>query len=200
MNGSHHLAEEEIEKYSMATASEEETARVEEHLLICETCQRRLARADDYIRAMQTAARQLREEAQKPAIGRNFFYRLIPVFSAACLIVLVAIIGMRLAGRRTAVPPLAISLEATRGDGIEAKAVAGRSLMLNLDVSGVTSQSSYQVEVVDRLGNRVWNGTAAGHDSRATAMVLEREPGIYFIRLYASSGDLLREYGLEVRR
>jgi hypothetical protein len=55
-----HPDEGELEKYSMADLREEEAAGFEEHLLICQHCQQRLAETDVYVAAMRRAAWQLR--------------------------------------------------------------------------------------------------------------------------------------------
>jgi hypothetical protein len=58
---SRHLGDEELEFYSLGTASEEVVSRLEEHLLECEDCVRRLEETDSYVKAMAGAARQVRE-------------------------------------------------------------------------------------------------------------------------------------------
>jgi hypothetical protein len=44
------------EEYSMGMRSEEDCTSLEEHLLICSTCQDTLADADEYIQAIASAA------------------------------------------------------------------------------------------------------------------------------------------------
>jgi predicted anti-sigma-YlaC factor YlaD len=45
-----------FEQYSMGTISSEDLERIEEHLLICETCRQRVAECDIFIEAMRRAA------------------------------------------------------------------------------------------------------------------------------------------------
>jgi anti-sigma factor RsiW len=59
-----HFDEEEIERYSRGDVHEGELGRFEEHLLICETCRRRVAQSDVYIGAMRRAAAELRRKKQ----------------------------------------------------------------------------------------------------------------------------------------
>ena len=92
----------------------------------------------------------------------------------------------------------ALNLVATRGNGIEAKAPAGRALDLQLDLAGLPPESSFRLEMVDAIGKRVWEGAAVSRDSKAVASVPRMGVGLYFLRAYALSGKLLREYGLEV--
>ena len=92
----------------------------------------------------------------------------------------------------------AVNLVATRGADIEARAPAGRALVLNLELAGLPAQPSYRVETVDRLGRVVWQGTVPSEDSKAVALLPGMPAGIYFVRVYTASGELLREYGLDV--
>jgi len=204
LNSNRHMDEEQIESYSMGAVSEEESARFDEHLLICEFCQNRVTNSDDYVAAMQGAGLRSRWRSPKSEVRRRFFPRLIPIFSAvgliaaAGLISLAALGGWRPLVRETA-PVFAVSLEATRGTGIDARAPAGRALLLNLELAGLPAQPSYGVETVDRLGKVVWKGTVPSQDSKAVASIPGMPAGVYFIRVYGSSGELLREYGLDVQ-
>ena len=65
-----HLGGEEIERYSLGEMSEEELARWEEHLLICDSCQRQVAASDAYVAAMRSAAAELRRVPAKPGRRR----------------------------------------------------------------------------------------------------------------------------------
>lgn len=46
------------ESYAMGMLSEEQSAPLEEHLLVCPACQDVLAEQDEYLEAMRTAARR----------------------------------------------------------------------------------------------------------------------------------------------
>lgn len=56
-----HLGDEAVERYSLGEMSEEELARCEEHLLICDPCRRLVAESDAYVAAMREAAAKMRE-------------------------------------------------------------------------------------------------------------------------------------------
>lgn len=60
-----HLGGEEAERYSLGAMSEEEVAHWEEHLLVCEECQREVAKSDAYVAAMRAAAEELRKGKKK---------------------------------------------------------------------------------------------------------------------------------------
>jgi hypothetical protein len=94
--------------------------------------------------------------------------------------------------------PFAVDLAATRGAAIEAKAPAGRPLLLRLDLANLPASSWYRLEMVDRFGSRVWQATVPAQESGAGVKTPGTKPGIYFVRVYRPPGELLREYGLEV--
>jgi len=52
LNSNRHMEEDEIESYSMGAVSEEECARFDEHLLVCEFCRNRVAKSDERVTAM----------------------------------------------------------------------------------------------------------------------------------------------------
>jgi hypothetical protein len=183
-----HISAEDIERYSMGDTSEEEVSRIEEHLLVCETCQNRVTESDGYVSAMRTAATQLRSSPRRRKLPRW-----IPLLAAAALVIVAATFALRLV-RAPAEPAVIVNLEATRGAGIEARAPAGRRLDLALNLAGLASAPYYRIEMVDRLGTPVWQGTTA------QAHVPPRATGAYFIRVYSPAGELLREYGLEITR
>jgi hypothetical protein len=200
-----HLDDEEIEKYSMGDISEKEASRFDEHLLICESCQNRVSESDSYVSTMQCASARIRRADLSTIKRRWFFPRPIPTLAAAASVLFLAVVGMQWVdgpakwwNRSTVQPAFAINLVATRGSGIEAKAPAGRALTLQLDLAGLPPESSFRLEVVDALGKRVWQGEVVAQDSKAVASVPQMAGGLYFLRVYAPSGKLLREYGLEV--
>jgi hypothetical protein len=67
-----HIDEATIEKFSMDALSEKARARVEEHLLICESCRQSVQSSDAYVAAMRWAAGWLRQAEQEPrSLGRR---------------------------------------------------------------------------------------------------------------------------------
>jgi anti-sigma factor RsiW len=68
-----HLDEEAAERYSLGNLSARRVVEIEEHLLICEPCQRSVAAADAYVAAMRDAAAKLQKADEKPkrkAVGK----------------------------------------------------------------------------------------------------------------------------------
>ena len=66
LDDNRHADDETLEKYSLGTLAESETAALEQHLLICSACRERLAETDAYVQGMQAAARRLRDAGNNP--------------------------------------------------------------------------------------------------------------------------------------
>jgi anti-sigma factor RsiW len=62
-----HFDDEAAERYSLGTLSCEEAKQIEEHLLICEACQSRVAKSDEYVAAMRRAAARVRRDSKPRA-------------------------------------------------------------------------------------------------------------------------------------
>lgn len=179
-----------IEQYSMGTLPESEIDELEEHLLVCESCQERLSQEDAFRSGMRSAALRVRRESQ----GRiRFFPRLFPALACAAAVLLVALVGFRWIHPSASAPAFAVTLEAMRGSEPGVKAPAGRPLAFRADLSGLPMDGSYRLELVDRDGRKLWNG------SSPSATLPPLKPGPYFMRVYSSGGELLRECGLNVQ-
>ena len=186
-----HLNGGEIEKYSMGRCTDEELDRCDEHLLICEPCRRQVDEAEVFTHAMRDAAAQ---SLELPRIRRNWFRlpRLIPI--SAALAALLALVWFATERSMLTPPAATIMLTAPRGPGIQIQAPAGAPLVLQPDLSGLPSWPTYRLEVVDATGARVWQGVYPG--SAAPKM----RPGVYFVRLSSPTGELYREYGLDIQK
>ena len=57
----HHIPEEILDEFAMEMLSGQELDLCEEHLLICELCQDRLAETDEYVRLMKDSATTFRQ-------------------------------------------------------------------------------------------------------------------------------------------
>jgi hypothetical protein len=192
-----HVDEEEIERYSMGAMPEGAIAPFEEHLLLCEPCQLRLAQADVYVSAMRQASARLRAEPLRRGFPWLRLPRLVPALAGMAVAIVAAGLWV---GRLDmgSVHPFAVDLAATRGAAIEAKAPAGRWLLLRLDLANLPASSWYRLEMVDRFGSRVWQATVPAKGSTADFKVPRTQPGIYFVRVYRPPGELLREYAFQV--
>lgn len=198
-----HLDEQEIEKYSLGYISEEESSRFEEHLLVCESCQDRVSESDSYVSTMQSASARIRQ-AELRTQERRWVSRPIPILAVAASVLFLMAVGLLwvngpISRNWVSVgPAFAVNLVATRGNGIEARAPAGRALALQLDLAGLPPESTFRLELVDAIGKRAWQGAVVSQDSKAVTSVPQMAAGVYFLRVYTPDRRLLREYGLEV--
>ena len=190
-----HVDAEDLERYSMGTSPLEATPFIEEHLLTCDSCRNRLRETDAYLLAMRTSSQQFRRDE---IAAKRREWR-IPVWfpvmaTVACGIVLVVATPRFI---RPPGPAVAVSLTALRSDGAGNSAPSGRELMLHPDLTGLAEDSSYRLEIVDRTGHAVRQGTL----TRAQDGIQVRGlgAGLYFVRVYLPAGELLREYGLRIQ-
>ncbi len=92
--------------------------------------------------------------------------------------------------------PQSVTLFAMRGDLPGARAIAGERLALSPDITGLRSFPSYRVEVVDAVGRPV----ARAEWKQSPVITPRLAAGMYFVRIFSPEGELLREYGLAVKR
>ncbi|MFY9728673.1 MAG: hypothetical protein WB579_01660 [Bryobacteraceae bacterium] len=197
----HHVQEEELELYCLGGLAEVRCGRLEEHLLLCETCRDRLTETESFVAAMRQAGRQWSgNHLAGPAAGivasrtwsERWLGHVTPVFVIAALLVVCAALW---SGRRSSMPaplPFALELTAVRG-AAPGQAPAGRPLLLDLDLTGLSDGQPFTGEVVDASGSQV-----AEFPVGPPALLKALSPGSYFVRVNKSSGELLREYALTV--
>jgi len=195
LNSDRHVQEEELERYSLRESAEAECARLEEHLLVCTACRRRLEEHDIYVSSMGTAAAEWRANHQVVERRRWFFLRLVPVMAVLICLAAGAAVWLDRSGFPRTSPAFAVALRTTRGMPRGAQAPAGRALNLQLDFTGLAASPHYDLRVVDRTGAQVaQTETAPG----AGACIHALRTGAYFVRIYSPGGELLREYALAV--
>jgi anti-sigma factor RsiW len=64
-NFDRHIPEEMLDEFVMEMLTEQDCAVWEEHLLICATCQDRVARADEYVGVVKSAAAAISDPASE---------------------------------------------------------------------------------------------------------------------------------------
>ena len=196
-----HLDSAEIEQYSMGTLPEPRTADFEEHLLACESCQDQLLEMEAYVNAVRSVSPKLR------ATRRTHWERWAgwpwPAWVAATVVVAAALFvareGMTVPARRAEMAILV--LQASRGiDGVDgAQASAGQPLLLRIDLTEIPQSSAYRLEIVDSPGKPEWVGAAVPEDGTiAKQLPKGLSAGRHYVRLYGASGELLREFRLQV--
>jgi hypothetical protein len=196
-----HLIEEDLEQYCLGSLVEVGCARLEEHVLLCETCRDRLTETENFVASMREASRQrsgshVKDRAAGVIAGRirrpSWPGQLASVLLAAML----AVCALVWSGRQsnTVALPFAVELAAVRG-AAPGPVPAGRPLLLKLDLTGLSDGQPFAGEVVDASGVRV-----AQFSVGAPVQLKALPPGGYFVRIYRSSRELLREYALTVKR
>lgn len=192
-----HATDETLERYSMNCLAGPELAKFEEHLLVCETCQDRLAYEDRIRQAVCDGAAVLDRPHTAPTWRAP---KLAWAFGMAAL-GLVVFAGTSWQYLRHAGTPAVVLLQATRGidNSAPGAVLAGKPLKLIPDLTGLPSFSEYGVEVVEGGGHAAYQSKASLQNSRLEVTLTRGlHRGAYFVRVSAPGGELLREYALVV--
>ncbi|HTS26755.1 MAG TPA: hypothetical protein VMH81_12845 [Bryobacteraceae bacterium] len=155
---------------------------------------------DNYVSAMHSASSRIRRTGS-PSLNGWYFPVWARNLTVATAVLCFGAVGLEWATKRNRThvePAFAVSMIATRGEQAAAKAPAGRPLQMQLDLAGLPADSALRLEMVDERGGPVWRGVVISHNSQGVAVVPEQSAGLYFLRVYSVSGQLLREYGLEI--
>ena len=202
-----HPTEDLLDEYVFGRLQEPALSTLEDHLLICSSCQSALADLDDYNRAAKTALAELQQASPAPAAWPPAWARLggtTTIWAVGLMLVLAgsAMVSWR---RHPAPEPFAVMLAAFRGGDAPtfAYAPAGRPLDLVIDGTRLPAASAYRLQIVNASGKNAWSGAAAASDEKLSAhLSTGLGPGVYWVRLYASQAtgdaDLLREFGLRL--
>ena len=197
-----HQPDERLELYALGRLPEPEVAVVEEHLLVCVSCQERL----DVVELFALAMRQAISSEPLAPSGAGWrdwlrsswatpwsFAGTSAVFAA---VVLATVLYLH-SGRN--VPPLAsLDLTAMRGDVQQVP--AARQTDLTLTDAPIGNAARFRVEVVDSTGGQVWSGQRESDWGRVKVRITKQlATGSYFVRLFDPDGKLLHEYGFTVR-
>ena len=193
-----HASDDVLERYAMGRSPEPEMAAFEEHLLVCESCQDRLAVQDSIRQRVRDGSVAIQDPS---GVVWWPFPRL--AWAAGLVAVGLAIFAAYQwrSVRRSPATPAVILLQTTRGtEDPTAAAPAGRPLTVVLDLTGLQQFSEYKLEVVRAAGSPVFQASGAPQGNRLQATLFRGlAAGAYFVRVYASTGELLREYALLVR-
>lgn len=222
-----HATEEVLEEYTFGRICEPQLGWLEEHLLICPQCQSELDDIEEYKVFMKAGLASFESERLaaagpvaspgrprspaglwswlREALSIYFALPRMPgienLLAAAVLLVLAgAGVTWRMESPAALAPVAIIRLIALRGgEGDVARAPSGRPLELVFGRTDLAADLSYRAEVVDASGRQMWNGNVRIADrSLSVRMDGPLRAGAYWVRLYTSTGQLLREFGLSV--
>jgi hypothetical protein len=193
-----HGTEDQLELYARGRLTESDLPVLEEHLMICTTCREKLDEIGDFALGMQEAS--AKQAAPRPVwMGwglASFFRR--PAFSMAlAFVALLVVVGVFSNGRTTFAPSASLQLTAMRGE--MPSTIPAREFDLTLS-DGPREGGPFRIEVLNATGASVWGGLAESGPAGVRFKLTQRlAQGDYFVRLYAASGQILREYGFRIR-
>ena len=208
-----HASEEVLEEYAFGRLSGDHLDAVDDHLFLCEACQGQLAKTEDYIRMFRIATLRPRRQGPLAVVGDvwNSVRASVPartgVWAGAGVLALACVLGSVSLTNQS--PPPAVSAplqsyrggEALSGDGSAInRAPAARPLDFTIRAEDVPAAPAYGVEVVTESGRKVWTGPAQVSGGEVKAHLEQGlDSGLYWVRLYDQSSQLLSEFGLRVK-
>ena len=218
-----HPTEEILEEYIFGRVCEPDLAALEEHLLVCVPCQVKLEELEDYVTLMKSATSAWVRDPEAfragyaPAgeISKRFAIppvsglRVLTAAGLAVVLVSVAYFAALHNPWHSQPVPQAVTVKlmAMRGGGAKdgtadglAQAPSGKPLDLAIDGANLPPAPGYRLEVVNQSGQEIWRGAAAVTGTQLSARIpAGPRPGVYWVRLYSSSGDFLREFGMRLQ-
>lgn len=192
-----HEPDDQLELYALDRLPEDAMERVEEHVLICDHCRTRLDDIGEFAYTMRQSLLAAQTDRIPSAPGWFAGWHLKAVLGGALAFALLCVVVFAYRSRQlpSLVPVASLTLSAVRGES----AVADPSREYDL-ILRAASGANLAVDVVDAGGKVVWSGTAAAHSDGVRARVTKPlQPGSYFVRLKSASGELVHEYGLDIR-
>lgn len=198
-----HCTDDDLELYALGRLNDDGSELVEEHLLICGTCQTRLDEADQYVRAMRNATFRLRAEQPKPIFAKfSEWFRVpaVPMWAGAAACLLLIVFSATWIGRQNGGgSPVPVSLLAERGGGNTVP--ANRPLRVSLDARGLELGPKAHLVLVDANGVAVESADApveSDHIQVRLPKPLHR--GNFYLRVFKGQDeDPVREFLLEVQ-
>jgi hypothetical protein len=69
---------------------------------------------------------------------------------------------------------------------------------LNLDLISLPQSDTYKIQIVNGDGDRLWQKVVPAQGAEVSTNAAALRPGVYFVRVYGTSGELLKEYALRL--
>ncbi|MBX9601803.1 MAG: hypothetical protein K2X35_12390 [Bryobacteraceae bacterium] len=185
-----------LELYCLGRLDDAGSAVVEEHLLICHTCQDQLAELDQFVTSFRAASQP---EAQRRAESSAWTWQPILNWAlpAVALVAFTAYYSFRPPHMAIPRPEQTIVLESLRGAKLSAKAGADRPLRLLAPAEDMTG--TVEGRLVNSTGAEIWRGPGVVEGSRITLRVnTGLDPGRVWLRIFTPGGELRREFALDV--
>lgn len=191
-----HESDDQLELYALDRLPEDAVERVEEHLIVCEPCRVRFEEVGEFAVSMRQTLRTAPELVTPRRLGWFEGWQIRFAFGGAVACALALAFFATQNQKHASLPPMAsLSLAAMRGT----TPVVHPAQQLDLRLAGATGDN-LAVEIFDSNGQAVWQGRATVASATAhTVIRKELAAGSYFVRLKQPTGELLHEYGFDVR-
>ena len=192
-----HPSEEILEEYVFHRLPDALAAQVEEHLLICPSCQDAITETDRFLSALRLAVKE--PPAKAPWVWFPKFAKYWKIAVPVIALGLLALIAVR-TSVQAPLAPVVVSLSSLRGSDPLSPAPAGRLLRLSIEAPDLVPGRGYRVELVDASGGLVWKGAATASGGKLSVDMSEPlAAGQHWVRLYGADSQLLREFGLSAK-
>jgi hypothetical protein len=189
-----HPAEDILEAYVLRRLPDALAAPLEEHLLICHRCQDAVAALDQFVASMRYAVQPPVPPVASPVLSG--FRSMAPIAA----LVLSALVVVWKYPQQAPVSPVTVTLSSLRAANPLSPAPAGKPLNLSIEAPDLVSGKYYRIEVVDAAGNLAWKGPVTESAGKLIATIsIPLGNGVYWVRLYGTNSELLREFGLSAQ-
>ena len=193
-----HIEEDLLDQYAMGTLSGESVQEVEEHLLICRSCQTRLAETDEFLAVFSAA---VTEQDAHPSRGwKGIVLSRTGLWAGAVALASLAVFLMVGPRQDTRPPAVTILMQSFRGADLDRSVAPGKPMVLVFDLPVHAPPANYEIDVVDTAGNEVVVAGAELRSGQLAARFGKLASGSYWVRVYRtqSTRELVAEYGLRV--
>lgn len=190
-----HLTDDELELYCLNMLDEErDVPLVEEHLLYCEHCQKRLEKAQSFVDAAKSGAERAAQEP--PQSGKNNPLRIWTIVAVAAAASLgVVLFNPSAVDQQPA--PMAFELMSLRDQGALA-VPAGRPLQFKPDLEGLAVDAGGRYQIARQDGTVLASGALGPRPVTVLSPALAT--GSYWLRVLDGTGqEVLREFAISVR-
>lgn len=203
MNGGEgHNDDDRLELYALRRLPTSEVEKVEEHLLICDSCRDRLDEIAAFAFSTRTALKEMPKE-QSPPLWRNFswlpnigLWRPGLTVAGAVAVLMLAIGIYRVWQGGPLVPVATLHLTEIRGARIPIASPARE-----LDIDFADAGAAFRVVIVNAQRTIVWTGMPMHGLTDTSVKVQTALPeGEYFATVYTKDGAVISEYEFRIAR
>jgi hypothetical protein len=195
-----HIEENVLDRYAMGTLPGESIPKVEEHLLDCFFCQRRLVETDEFLMQFRAAATQVEMHPaslwQRLQNAQRLIWGGSAIVTAALMLLLIPGVPEQMKPQ-----PAIVLMQSLRGPEARTEIARGRPGLLVFDVPIVAARPDFEIEIVDTAGNEILKGDGKVKEDHLTFPIEKLAPADYWVRVYQKEPAkvLVAEYGLQAK-